>query len=196
MRGEQGTSTQARQLGAIPFIEPLDTRDTSIGKDDVIGEDGRLRAEGMPGCKQDGAVSLMGEFDEGGTANNLRVTFTTWWSYAVNLSKYQIIKVVSVDKFNSLGFQYFLETLRGLQKVGFTSLGQAQFASGPLQQRDSQSALEGRNLGACCRVRDPELLGRARKASRLRDPHKHFDFIQIHFNYPLVATMFSYFTIY
>ena len=53
MRGEQGTSTQARQLGAIPFIESLDTRDTSIGKEDVIGEDGRLRAEGMPGCKQE-----------------------------------------------------------------------------------------------------------------------------------------------
>ncbi len=112
MWGVQGTSTQARQLGAIPFIEPLDTRDTSSGKEDVIGEDGWLGAEGMAGCKQkvvtfvtrigceqhaaadsflqrrswagraqwvgrwlaegaceqDGAVRLMGEFDEGGQA--------------------------------------------------------------------------------------------------------------------------------
>lgn len=37
----------------------------------------------------------LGEFDEGGLKNNLRWTFTTWFAYAIALTKYQIIKLDS-----------------------------------------------------------------------------------------------------
>ena len=37
----------------------------------------------------------LGEFDEGGTVNNLRVQFTTWFSECLTLKKYDVIKVVS-----------------------------------------------------------------------------------------------------
>lgn len=40
--GVQGTSRQARKVGAIPLSEPLDGGDTFIGKEDIVGEDGRF----------------------------------------------------------------------------------------------------------------------------------------------------------
>jgi hypothetical protein len=49
MGGAQGTGAQTCQVGVIPFTEPMDDGDPCFGREDVIGEDGRLRAEGMPG---------------------------------------------------------------------------------------------------------------------------------------------------
>jgi hypothetical protein len=42
----------------------------------------------------------LGEFDEGGIENNLRANFVTWWAHAVTLRKYQVIRIISVDKFH------------------------------------------------------------------------------------------------
>jgi len=58
----------------------------------------------------------LGEFDEGGLANNLRVTFTTWYLHALTLLKYDVIRVRSskLDFVNDLNedagrerFEYF-----------------------------------------------------------------------------------------
>lgn len=48
----------------------------------------------------------LGEFDMGGTQNNLRVKFTTWLVDALDIEKYKVIKIVSplIERF---GFQYF-----------------------------------------------------------------------------------------
>jgi len=57
-----------------------------------IGEAGRL-----------GNLLLdLGEFDEGGVQNNLRATFVTWYLSAVEVHKYQIIKIESdkLDRIN------------------------------------------------------------------------------------------------
>lgn len=43
----------------------------------------------------------LGEFDEGGLQNNLRITFTTWFLYTVDLHKYKVIRVES-DKLEYL----------------------------------------------------------------------------------------------
>jgi hypothetical protein len=57
----------------------------------AIGEAGRL-----------GNLLLnLGEFDEGGTRNNLRVAFLTWYLATVELHKYQIIKIES-DKLDQI----------------------------------------------------------------------------------------------
>jgi len=57
---------------------------TAFGVTDV-GEAGRL-----------GNLLLdLGEFDEGGLKNNLRVQFTTWYLFTVDLHKYQVIRVES-----------------------------------------------------------------------------------------------------
>jgi hypothetical protein len=48
----------------------------------------------------------LGEFDEGGTANNLRVQFTTWFSECPTLRKYDVIKVVS-SRLERYGFEFF-----------------------------------------------------------------------------------------
>ena len=72
---------------------------TAFGVTDV-GEAGRL-----------GNLLLdLGEFDEGGLKNNLRVTFTTWYLYTVDLHKYQVIRVES-DKLD------FLNNIRAQQGV-------------------------------------------------------------------------------
>jgi hypothetical protein len=58
----------------------------------------------------------LGEFDEGGTINNLRIQFTTWFSECLTLRKYQGIKVESdrMDRMNAIradqglpSFKYF-----------------------------------------------------------------------------------------
>jgi hypothetical protein len=62
-----------------------------------IGEAGRL-----------GNLLLhLGQFDEGGTKNNLRITFTTWFLFALELRKYKLIKVVSDRLQSKFPFQYF-----------------------------------------------------------------------------------------
>ena len=110
MRRMQGAGRQAGKLSVIPCFEPVDSRDACIGKEEVAGEDGWLRAEEMPGIyeelvtlvsrvggeqkataggfmqrgrragrmqrvgwrlvegasEQDGAVGLLGDFDESG----------------------------------------------------------------------------------------------------------------------------------
>jgi hypothetical protein len=48
----------------------------------------------------------LGEFDQGGLKNNLRVTFTTWYAYALELHQYQVIKVVS-HEIEDEPFEYF-----------------------------------------------------------------------------------------
>jgi len=66
----------------------------------------------------------LGEFDEGGLRNNLRVIFTAWYLDAVNLHKYQVIRVASnkLDVLNDVRadqelepFSYFrIRTIRRL----------------------------------------------------------------------------------
>lgn len=66
----------------------------------------------------------LGEFDEGGLKNNLRVTFTTWYLYTIDLHKYQVIGVESdkLDYLNSIrlsqgleAFEYF--RIRSLRRL-------------------------------------------------------------------------------
>jgi hypothetical protein len=73
---------------------------TAFGVTDA-GEAGRLG----------NLLLYLGEFDEGGLINNLRVQFTTWYLYTVNLHKYQIIKVTSdkLDFVNSIRVSQGLE---------------------------------------------------------------------------------------
>jgi hypothetical protein len=54
----------------------------------------------------------LGEFDEGGLANNLRATFLTWYLSAVDLHKYQIIRIESdkLDQINGARAAQNLET--------------------------------------------------------------------------------------
>jgi hypothetical protein len=49
MGGAQGTGAQTCQVGVITITEPVDEGDACCRSEDVIGEDARLRAEGMPG---------------------------------------------------------------------------------------------------------------------------------------------------
>ena len=49
MWGSQWGSRQAGQVGVISFVEPVESRETFIGKEEVIGGGGWLRAEEMPG---------------------------------------------------------------------------------------------------------------------------------------------------
>ena len=44
MRGAQGTGAEACQVGAILFTEPGDAGNACLGSEDVVGEDGWLRA--------------------------------------------------------------------------------------------------------------------------------------------------------
>lgn len=54
----------------------------------------------------------LGDFDEGGLKNNLRVALTVWFADALGLQKYQIIKIES-PLIAAFGFQYFrLQKLR------------------------------------------------------------------------------------
>lgn len=54
----------------------------------------------------------LGPFDEGGTENNLRITFTTWYECALTLKKYDVIKVAS-RQLDRYGFDYFrVRTIR------------------------------------------------------------------------------------
>jgi hypothetical protein len=70
-----------------------------------IGEAGRL-----------GNLLLnLGEFDEGGTRNNLRATFTTWYLAAVELHKYQIVKIES-DKLDQINAT---RTAQGLEAFNY-----------------------------------------------------------------------------
>ena len=48
----------------------------------------------------------LGPFDEGGLRNNLSVKFTTWFSFAVELHRYKVIRVVSAA-IEPYGFEYF-----------------------------------------------------------------------------------------
>jgi hypothetical protein len=48
----------------------------------------------------------LGAFDEGGTKNNLRITFKTWFAFALRLHKYQVIRVLS-HQLERYGFEYF-----------------------------------------------------------------------------------------
>jgi hypothetical protein len=53
----------------------------------------------------------LGEFDEGGISNNFRVEFDTWFSFAIGLHKYQVIRVLSPTLVNkrtgAQRFEYF-----------------------------------------------------------------------------------------
>lgn len=70
-----------------------------------IGEAGRL-----------GNLLLdLGEFDEGGVANNLRAEFVTWYLAAVELHKYQIIKIES-DKLDQINAA---RTAQGLEAFDY-----------------------------------------------------------------------------
>jgi hypothetical protein len=61
-----------------------------------LGETGRL-----------GNLLLdLGEFDEGGLQNNLRIQFDTWFAFVLALHKYKVIKVVS-PQLTRYGFEYF-----------------------------------------------------------------------------------------
>ncbi len=53
MGGAQGTGAQTCQLAVIAFPEAVDEGDTCLGSQDIIGEDARLRAEGMAGGEQE-----------------------------------------------------------------------------------------------------------------------------------------------
>jgi len=71
----------------------------------TVGEAGRL-----------GNLLLdLGEFDEGGLKNNLRVTFATWYLAAVELHKYQIIEVDS-DKLDQINAA---RTAQGLEAFNY-----------------------------------------------------------------------------
>ena len=48
----------------------------------------------------------LGEFDSGGLENNLRVTFTTWFTFTLSLHKYKVIRVRS-RQLERYGFEYF-----------------------------------------------------------------------------------------
>lgn len=48
----------------------------------------------------------LGEFDQGGLKNNLTVKFTTWFSHALELHRYKIIRVLS-SQLTRYGFEYF-----------------------------------------------------------------------------------------
>lgn len=52
------------------------------------------------------ALLDLGEFDEGGLQNNLRVTFRTWFADALELHPFKIIKIVS-PRLARFGFDYF-----------------------------------------------------------------------------------------
>jgi hypothetical protein len=70
-----------------------------------VGEAGRL-----------GNLHLdLGEFDEGGLKNNLRVQFVTWWAFAVELQKYQVIKVRSAK----LDFINDIRAAQGLERFEY-----------------------------------------------------------------------------
>jgi len=47
IRGADGTGAQARELAVVTFAQPVDGGDACFRDEDVIGQDGRLRAEGM-----------------------------------------------------------------------------------------------------------------------------------------------------
>jgi hypothetical protein len=51
MWGAQGTIAQTCQVGVITLTEPVDGGDIYFGREDVIGENGRLCTERMPGCE-------------------------------------------------------------------------------------------------------------------------------------------------
>ena len=53
MWGTQGTIAQTCQVGVITLTEPVDGGDSSLGREDVIGQNARLCAEGMPGGEQE-----------------------------------------------------------------------------------------------------------------------------------------------
>lgn len=48
----------------------------------------------------------LGEFESGGLKNNLQVKFTTWFSHALELHRYKIIRVLSAQ-LTRYGFEYF-----------------------------------------------------------------------------------------
>lgn len=56
----------------------------------------------------------LGEFDEGGLRNNLRLTFTTWYLFTVDLHKYRVIRVESdkLDYLNSIRVSQGLEPFK------------------------------------------------------------------------------------
>jgi hypothetical protein len=56
----------------------------------------------------------LGEFDEGGTENNLRIRFTTWYAETLEVQKYGFIRVLS-SKLTRYGFEYF--RVRSLQRL-------------------------------------------------------------------------------
>jgi len=57
----------------------------------------------------------LGEFDEGGLRNNLRVTFTTWYLFTVDLHKYQVIRVES----EKLHFLNSIRVSQGLERFTY-----------------------------------------------------------------------------
>jgi hypothetical protein len=72
----------------------------------------------------------LGEFDEGGLSNNLRVEFDTWFAFAIGLHKYQVIRVLSprlVNKKTGLQrFEYFrIRSLRRKSDLRVTISAQA-----------------------------------------------------------------------
>ena len=59
MWGVQRCGREARQVGVIWFREPVDGWNALIGKKEVVGEDGGLFTEGMPGGDEE-VVTLVG----------------------------------------------------------------------------------------------------------------------------------------
>ncbi len=57
----------------------------------------------------------LGPFDQGGLANNLRVQFTTWWSHAIQLLKYSVIRVKS----KKLDFVNDIREAKGLERFEY-----------------------------------------------------------------------------
>ena len=53
MQGAHGTGAQTGQMGVVPLTEPMEEGDACFRSQDVIGENGGLRAEGMAGGRQE-----------------------------------------------------------------------------------------------------------------------------------------------
>ncbi len=73
MWAAQGTIAQTCQVGVLTLIEPVDAGDSSLGREDVRGENARLCAEGMPGGEQEVVALVTGVGrEEQATAGSLQ----------------------------------------------------------------------------------------------------------------------------
>lgn len=68
----------------------------------------------------------LGEFDSGGLKNNLEIKFQTWFTHAIELHKYKVIKVVSPLLQRLFDFEYFrIKSLRRRKDLKVDVIAQA-----------------------------------------------------------------------